>query len=665
VEVGLRARDTAGREWSVRDWAWLRASFAVVVAVVYYAAAVLFSSWFADDFLFLQLARSGELTPSWLAVDNYGHFAPFTRFAYLFVQRVGGLDYWFAAIVPVALATASAYALISLLAEISGRRPRTLVLAAAGSLSIFVMRVVLWWGAGVHVMGALAGELWCMWCFVVYLRTRHRRWLVGSWIALVFGLLVQERPVLTIGFLLLLRYVGLRRGPAFRGLARELRADLFLWAGYAAITAVYLAYRLFVFSSKPQPGGAGDAADLVVYGTLNNLLPGTLGARIRIGGELPDPPLVLSAVVILSFVVAVLVVVFVTWSRRESWRPWVFYAPCLLANLAILVMGRAGGASPAGIAFAFAYDQQYFVEAHVLLMVTLAIALSLPRRPAWLRAQLRTRLAVRALAAATAAFVLVSTLVSWKGQVHDSSTLPSKSYLEWAVTDLRHLTRDHPVDLVELTLPTKVNPFYIDGYDDAPGVMGVDPRIADRLDPSSPNKVAVTASGRVGRVAPVELARLTPGQLAKADLSGGATLAMAGGRPCVTSSAGGGVSVRLSEPVESGGLFVSIEYRSDEAVPVLPVVADGTELAFNWSPVVLAAGRDVRVTRLRHDRAEGISLVFPEGVDGLCLDGLALLEVALIEPVPDPGSPSGMGCPVLDGSGHVTEELARCDGRWR
>jgi hypothetical protein len=33
--------------------------------------------------------------------------------------------------------------------------------------------------------------------------------------------------------------------------------------------------------------------------------------------------------------------------------------------------------------------------------------------------------------------------------------------------------------------------------------------------------------------------------------------------------------------------------------------------------------------------------------------------------VPDPGSPSGMGCPVLDGSGHVTEELARCDGRWR
>ncbi len=57
--------------------------------------------------------------------------------------------------------------------------------------------------------------------------------------------------------------------------------------------------------------------------------------------------------------------------------------------------------------------------------------------------------------------------------------------------------------------------------------------------------------------------------------------------------------------------------------------------------------------------------MFPDGVDDLCLDGLALLEVALLEPVPVAGAPSGVRCPVLDGSGHITEELARCDGRWR
>src|SRR4051794_31665273 len=75
-----RSRDTASRSYSDRDWALLRASFAGVVAAVFYVAAVTWSSWYADDFLFLQMARSGNLTLSWLAVDNYGHFAPFTRF---------------------------------------------------------------------------------------------------------------------------------------------------------------------------------------------------------------------------------------------------------------------------------------------------------------------------------------------------------------------------------------------------------------------------------------------------------------------------------------------------------------------------------------------------------------------------------------------------------
>jgi hypothetical protein len=664
-QSGSRRRDTESRWFSDLGWVMLRAAFTAVVAAVYYVAAVVGSSWFADDFLYLQLARRGSLTPSWLAVDNYGHFAPLTRMAYLFVQRVGGLDYHFAAIVPVAFSTAAAFGLISLLGEISGRRPRTIALAAAGSLSVFVMRVVLWYGAGVHVMGALAAELFCMWCFVVYLRTRHRRWLVGSWIALVVGLLVQERPVLTIGVLLLLRYVGLRRGPAVRGLARELRSDLPMWAGYAAITSGYLAYRLFVFSSKPRPGGVGDVLDLAVYGIVNNLLPGSLGARVHLQPGRVDQPLVLSGVVLASVVTAVVAFVFVSWSRRESWRPWAFYAPCLLANLAIFVLGRLGGTNGQGNAIAYAYDQQYFVDAHVLLVVTLAIALSLPRRPAWQRAAPRARGMARAVVGATATFVLVSTLVSWKAMVDYSAALPSKGYIEQAVADLRQETSEEPVDLIELTLPTEVNPFYINGYDDVPGVIGVDAGLRRRLDVSSTHKVAVTSTGRVGRVAPVELVRLTPQQLATADVSGGAAIAVTDGRACLTAPDGGAVSLRLTKPVEANGLFMSIEYQSTTPASVLPVVTDGGALNFNWSPATLAAGRDARVLRVRHDLADGVALVFPDGVDNLCLDGLALLEVALLEPVPVAGAPSGVRCPVLDGSGHITQTLVRCDGRWR
>jgi hypothetical protein len=663
--AGSRRRDTESWWFSDRGWVTLRVVFVAAVAAVYYPIAVSRSSWYADDFLYLQIARQGELTPSWLAVDSYGHFAPFTRAAYMFVQRVGGLDYHFAALVPVTLAAAAAFALIGLLGEISGRRWLTVVLAAAGGLSVFVMRVVLWWGAGVHVMGALAAELLCLWCFVVYLRTRHRRWLVGSWVALALGLTVQERPVLTIGVLVLLRYVGLRRGPALRGLARELRSDLPLWAGYVAITAGYLGYRLFVFPGAPRPGGLGAVVDFTVHGLLNDLLPGSLGARVPTPRGYSDLPLVFSAVVVASLVLSVVVFLFITLSRRESWRPWLFYAPCLMAHLVVFVLGRMGATNDPRSAIFYARDQQYFVEAHVFLILTMAIALSLPRRPAWSRADPRLRRIGKVAVAAVATFVLASTVVSWKAQSDQSNALLSKPYVEWAVTDLSHLTREQPVDLMDFTMPVDVNPFYINGYDDMSGVIGVDKGLRDRLDVSSTYKVAVISSGRVARVAPVEMVRLSPQELAAANPSGGAAIDVVDGRPCLTAPAGGGLSMLLPRPVEANGLFMSVEYDTAEPTSVVPVVTDGTSLNFNWAPAALAAGRDARVVRLRHDRADGFALVFPDGVDDLCLDGLALLKVALLEPVPAAGAPSGVRCPVLDGSATVTEELARCDGRWR
>jgi hypothetical protein len=140
---------------------------------------------------------------------------------------------------------------------------------------------------------------------------------------------------------------------------------------------------------------------------------------------------------------------------------------------------------------------------------------------------------------------------------------------------------------------------------------------------------------------------------------------MVGGRPCVTAPKGGALSIRLPEPVESSALFASVEYDSATPASVLLAVSDGGGLRYNWSPVSLAADGHARVVRIRHDRADGVALVFPDGVDDLCLDGVALLEVALLEPVPFAGDPSGVRCPVLDGSGHLTRRLVSCGGRWR
>ena len=60
VQGGSRRRETESAWFSDRGWVMLRVAFAAVVAAVYYVAAVVGSSWYADDFLYLQVARRGR-----------------------------------------------------------------------------------------------------------------------------------------------------------------------------------------------------------------------------------------------------------------------------------------------------------------------------------------------------------------------------------------------------------------------------------------------------------------------------------------------------------------------------------------------------------------------------------------------------------------------------
>ncbi len=71
---------------------------------------------------------------------------------------------------------------------------------------------MLWWGAAVHVLGAAAMMTLCVAAFVVYVGAGPSSATGSSRVAaLVAGLLVQERPMLTIGYLVLIRYLFRRR----------------------------------------------------------------------------------------------------------------------------------------------------------------------------------------------------------------------------------------------------------------------------------------------------------------------------------------------------------------------------------------------------------------------------------------------------------------------
>src|SRR4051794_10598463 len=88
---------------SPERFTFLALTLAVIVGALSFLAQRVSSQFFADDYLYLQLARQGRLTPSWLVVDNYGPFAPLPRLPSFAVQRTVGLDYTAAALLPAML----------------------------------------------------------------------------------------------------------------------------------------------------------------------------------------------------------------------------------------------------------------------------------------------------------------------------------------------------------------------------------------------------------------------------------------------------------------------------------------------------------------------------------------------------------------------------------
>ena len=71
----------------MRSYLALTVGLAAVIGLAGVLMQRRYSQFFADDFLYLQLSRDGELTPDWLVINNYGHFAPLTRLAYFVLQR--------------------------------------------------------------------------------------------------------------------------------------------------------------------------------------------------------------------------------------------------------------------------------------------------------------------------------------------------------------------------------------------------------------------------------------------------------------------------------------------------------------------------------------------------------------------------------------------------
>ncbi|QIG44787.1 hypothetical protein G5V58_20185 [Nocardioides anomalus] len=595
-----------------------------------------YSQFFADDFVYLQLARDGELTPSWLVRDNYGHFAPLTRLAYFAVQRTVGLDYPVAALLPAVVVSGIFLAQAWLHRELIGRRPLALLVALAGTASVPVLKTVLWWGAAVHVLGAAFLMTLCTAAFVVYCQHRREWQRAVSVLALVAALLVQERPILTIGYLVLIRYLfglGFARRPGW--LTREAR----LWAPYVVVELVYLVYRAFIFNSSPEPGSVGGTVRLVWESVWRGYLPTLVGSRTSAA----DPLITLQAVVGLAALVAATALL--GRLRRGVWRVVAFLVAIYAANLAIVAAGRLDVSSIAVIVV----DLQYYVDVHIGSLLAFALGYAtLPERERSPRDGRRTWLVLASLASTA---VALSTLVTLHDVSEHNQTTPAHSYVTAVTRQLE--ARPGPYDLLRTKLPVDIAPTFIEPFTAVSDVFALDPDVSARLDPTADERLLVTSTGRLVRAHPTTLANI-PLNAGTVEARVGTVVDSADGA-CLSGPAGSNVLITLPKRLASDSLFYALTYSSASDRAVRPVML-GPDPQYNQVLSPLPAGDDVTVVdRLDGRRARSIVLGFESPLRNLCLQRLSIGRLSAVV---------GGRCRVVTVYGKPSRASSDCDASW-
>ncbi|RNM13790.1 hypothetical protein [Nocardioides pocheonensis] len=627
-----------------RAWRSLWIAGGVAVWIGLYLAQVLGSQFFADDFLYLQLARQGHIDLGWFAVNNYGHFAPVTRLAYLLLERYGDLDYRLAAVVPATLGTLVFLALAWTGQSLLGRSRTVLVLAVVGATSVPLLRVVLWWGASVHVLGAAACMTICIAGFVAHCRSGGRLALLVSLAGLTTGLLVQERPLITVGYLVLIRYLfGVGDLPEERWSRAWFRREAVLWAPFALVTLAYLVYRLFVFDSAPQPGSLHQAVLFMASGTLRSYLPSLVGVRSAPDAGWVEVPTVLGALLLLA------VGAFIAARRHGVWKCAFFLAATYVVNLGLLAAGRLGVAD----AIWQSRDLQYFVDVHLATVLAILLGLgALPPRET--PAGDRRRLMDQVLGVAVVA-VLLTTAVQWHSVITNNQETPAHGYIGRARSELAQRTDDY--DLLRFMVPRDVAPDFLDPYTDQPGIFSLVPSVRQHLSPTSPTKIVVLDSGHVRTAHPVGLAQVAGGSKAIALGAGSrATLRSVGGASCVNGRRASIVTAKLPRTLTSDALFLLVRYSTSTPVRMRASAVSAAGTSFNNALTTLPAGTHVAVVdRLDGHEVSTVALTLSSRARDLCIDTVWVGNVA---------ADDGHGCRVLDRTAKETGVPADCSTPW-
>ncbi len=407
----------------LRDARWLRVALMVVVAV---SLAFLFvvlrnESWVADDNLFLELARRQGFNLDWLLSLRFQHWGIAYNLLYTLLLHLFPLDYRWALVLMLLMLGASAFLLQRIIALLYGTPRLGLLVAGWFVLSPLFVRPLQWFAAGGQIIPATFFDLLCLYGWLVFRAEGSRRWLVGSWAALVAGLLFYEKPAFMPVYLVLIRVLfmaELRPADLMRSFWRE-RVQ---WGVYIGIAGIWLV----AYLSRHPHLGAGPVTipQYLSYFRIfwfNTLVPSGLGVSVP-AGHLT----MMQTLFVTLAEISVLVVLAVSIRRaRRAWRGWAFLVVCVLMIGVLVAHSRV-----AQFGVQIANDTRYQFELAWLVPLAICFAFR-PTAPLRLRRRVDLRAAelpplrLGALAAVcllSAAYLVGSTataenfVASWPGE---------------------------------------------------------------------------------------------------------------------------------------------------------------------------------------------------------------------------------------------------------
>jgi hypothetical protein len=361
LEVRDVVKASGGGRWRrPPGWFW-PLTLAGQVAVAMWLTS--YTYFIADDFMFLQQARTEPFGWHYLREPLFEHFSPITRLLNTALVHVAPGNFAVAHGIQLALYALAVAAFALAARTILGNSWTALALTCVFGQSVFLMRLLTWWTATANILPATALCLVALSGYLRWRRSGSRTWLVVSIAAFALALFDYETAILFPVYLGVVRILVLddRLDPRawWSGLWRERAA----WLSYGALGGLaFINYYVRYYAPVAHPQ-AIDLARFLKIALIETFVPALMG--IRTSYVAPQP-----LVVGVAWLVAVMAVAITLYLRPRAWR-------CLPAFIIIFLITM----TPVGLnrisSFGLSVGAELYYQQSVQYMFLVLAALAL------------------------------------------------------------------------------------------------------------------------------------------------------------------------------------------------------------------------------------------------------------------------------------------------